>query len=78
MFLFRYVLQVPVCDVYDLDNKTKIRPEATKPYVHIYKWRLQQEHAMKAQNGGKGMTDEQVKKWVSHRHCWLGVAERDD
>ena len=78
MFLFRYVLQVPVCDVYDLDNKTKIRPEASKPYVPIYKWRLQQEHAMKAQNGGKGMTDEQVKKWVSHRHCWLGVAERDD
>ena len=61
MFLFRYALQVSARDAHDPDN-TKIRPEAANPYVHIYKWRLQQEHAMKAQNGGKGMTDEQVKK----------------
>lgn len=27
----------------------------------IYKWRLQQEHNMKSKNGGKGMTDDQVK-----------------
>lgn len=30
--------------------------------MHIYKWRLQQEHEMKAKKGGQGMTDEQVKK----------------
>ncbi|KAI0258862.1 hypothetical protein BC834DRAFT_909346 [Gloeopeniophorella convolvens] len=34
------------------------------PYVHIYKWRLEQEHAMKAKNGGKGMTDEQVESFI--------------
>lgn len=27
----------------------------------IYKWRLHQEHEMKAKNGGQGMSDEQVK-----------------
>ncbi|VDB95937.1 unnamed protein product [Peniophora sp. CBMAI 1063] len=47
-----------------IDVFIQIRPEASKPYVHIYKWRLQQEHAMKAQNGGKGMTDEQVKRFI--------------
>ena len=36
----------------------------THPYVHIYKWRLQQEHNMKAKNGGKGMTDAQVEAYV--------------
>ncbi|KAF5393363.1 hypothetical protein D9757_000523 [Collybiopsis confluens] len=30
----------------------------------IYKWRLQQEHYMKARNGGRGMTDEAVKLFV--------------
>ena len=64
MFSFKYAQQVPVSDVHDLNNKIKIRPEAANPYVHIYKWRLQQEHAMKAQNGGKGMTDDQVKKYA--------------
>ena len=40
----------------------QIAPPIESPYVHIYKWRLEQEHAMKATTGGKGMTDEQVKK----------------
>ncbi|KAG8877694.1 hypothetical protein FRB97_003185 [Tulasnella sp. 331] len=31
------------------------------PYAPIYKWRLQQEHHMKSLNGGRGMTDDQVK-----------------
>jgi len=33
-------------------------------YDNIYVWRTQQEHAMKAGNGGKGMTDEQVVAFV--------------
>ncbi|WVQ70262.1 uncharacterized protein L199_008488 [Kwoniella botswanensis] len=33
-------------------------------YDYVFKWRLQQEHQMKANNGGKGMTDEQVHKFV--------------
>ncbi|KAL0955758.1 hypothetical protein HGRIS_001973 [Hohenbuehelia grisea] len=33
-------------------------------YAVIYKWRLQQEHAMKATNGGRGMSDESVKSFV--------------
>ncbi|WVR05042.1 hypothetical protein IAU60_002054 [Kwoniella sp. DSM 27419] len=33
-------------------------------YDYVFEWRLEQEHAMKAKNGGKGMTDEQVHKFV--------------
>ncbi|WVQ71408.1 hypothetical protein IAR50_000944 [Cryptococcus sp. DSM 104548] len=33
-------------------------------YDYVFQWRLQQEHAMKAQNGGKGMSDDQVEKFV--------------
>ncbi|KAG8989635.1 hypothetical protein FRB90_002149 [Tulasnella sp. 427] len=34
------------------------------PIALTYKWRLQQEHDMKAKNGGRGMTDEQVKAFI--------------
>ncbi|WWC61287.1 uncharacterized protein I303_103868 [Kwoniella dejecticola CBS 10117] len=33
-------------------------------YDYVFTWRLQQEHAMKSANGGKGMTDDQVQKFV--------------
>ncbi|WVR06142.1 hypothetical protein IAU60_003172 [Kwoniella sp. DSM 27419] len=33
-------------------------------YQDVFKWRLQQEHAMKKANGGRGMTDEQVDGFV--------------
>lgn len=33
-------------------------------YEHVFRWRLQQEHHMKEKNGGKGMSDEQVHKFV--------------
>ncbi|KAI8973961.1 P-loop containing nucleoside triphosphate hydrolase protein [Trametes punicea] len=46
------------------DAFIQIKPPEEHPYTYIYKWRLQQEHNMKAQNGGKGMTDEQVEKFV--------------
>jgi pantothenate kinase-related protein Tda10 len=35
-----------------------------KSYDYVYKWRLQQEHHMKAGNGGRGMTDEEVERFV--------------
>ncbi|KIY69474.1 P-loop containing nucleoside triphosphate hydrolase protein [Cylindrobasidium torrendii FP15055 ss-10] len=38
--------------------------DATSPYSVIYKWRLEQEHAMKLQNGGLGMSDDAVKLFV--------------
>ncbi|KAK0195736.1 P-loop containing nucleoside triphosphate hydrolase protein [Armillaria mellea] len=34
------------------------------PYSVIYQWRLEQEHYMKASNGGKGMSDDTVKLFV--------------
>ncbi|KAJ7287232.1 P-loop containing nucleoside triphosphate hydrolase protein [Mycena rebaudengoi] len=34
------------------------------PLSVIYKWRLEQEHNMKARNGGKGMSDSGVKAFV--------------
>ncbi|EPQ55098.1 P-loop containing nucleoside triphosphate hydrolase protein [Gloeophyllum trabeum ATCC 11539] len=37
---------------------------AVSPHSLIYKWRLEQEHNMKAKNGGKGMSDEAVKAFV--------------
>ena len=43
------------------DAFLQIRPTDLQ---HVYTWRLQQEHAMKAANGGQGMTDEQVKACV--------------
>ncbi|OCF44702.1 actin cross-linking [Kwoniella heveanensis CBS 569] len=33
-------------------------------YDYVFTWRLEQEHHMKAKNGGKGMTDQQVHKFV--------------
>ncbi|WVQ98469.1 hypothetical protein IAU59_005595 [Kwoniella sp. CBS 9459] len=33
-------------------------------YDYVFAWRLEQEHNMKAKNGGNGMTDEQVHKFV--------------
>ncbi|EIW69512.1 hypothetical protein TREMEDRAFT_17516, partial [Tremella mesenterica DSM 1558] len=33
-------------------------------YRNVFKWRLEQERNMKVRNGGKGMTDEQVEKFV--------------
>ncbi|KZT43216.1 P-loop containing nucleoside triphosphate hydrolase protein [Sistotremastrum suecicum HHB10207 ss-3] len=47
------------------DAFIQIKPPDSHPYSHIYKWRLEQEHNMKANNGGRGMTDEQVKLFVS-------------
>ncbi|KAF9243149.1 hypothetical protein BU15DRAFT_86551 [Melanogaster broomeanus] len=47
-----------------LDAFIQIKGPSTSPYAIIYQWRLQQEHNMKANNGGRGMTDEQVKTFV--------------
>ncbi|ODN89162.1 actin cross-linking [Cryptococcus wingfieldii CBS 7118] len=33
-------------------------------YDYVFQWRLEQEHGMKAQNGGKGMGDEEVREFV--------------
>jgi len=33
-------------------------------YHVVYKWRLEQEHSMKAHNGGRGMSDASVKSFV--------------
>ena len=43
-----------------IHSAAQIKPPDEHPYTHIYKWRLQQEHHMKARNGGIGMADEQV------------------
>ncbi|KAF8229026.1 P-loop containing nucleoside triphosphate hydrolase protein [Tricholoma matsutake] len=39
-------------------------------YSIIYRWRLEQEHSMKASNGGRGMSDEAVKLSL---YTWLCV-----
>lgn len=38
----------------------QLAPSDTSSYDLVYKWRLEQEHCMKARNGGKGMADDQV------------------
>lgn len=43
------------------DAFVQIAPSDGHPYSYIYKWRLQQEHHMMSKNGGRGMSDEQVK-----------------
>ncbi|KAF8316121.1 hypothetical protein DL93DRAFT_2135297 [Clavulina sp. PMI_390] len=42
----------------------QLAPPPSTPYSLIYQWRLEQEHSMKAKNGGRGMTDEQVKSFI--------------
>ncbi|KAI0669676.1 P-loop containing nucleoside triphosphate hydrolase protein [Trametes maxima] len=46
------------------DSFIQIKPPDEHPYAYIHKWRLQQEHHMKARNGGQGMSDEQVEVFV--------------
>ncbi|KAF8583823.1 P-loop containing nucleoside triphosphate hydrolase protein [Ramaria rubella] len=46
------------------DVFVQIQPPAHAPYEYIYTWRLQQEHYMKAINGGIGMSDEQIQSFV--------------
>lgn len=47
-----------------LDAFIQIKGPSSAQLSIIYKWRLQQEHNMKSKNGGKGMTDDQVKTFV--------------
>lgn len=47
-----------------LDAFIQIKGPSSAQLSIIYQWRLQQEHNMKAKNGGKGMTDDQVKTFV--------------
>ena len=44
-----------------LDCFVQLKPESMG---YVWKWRLQQEHSMKAKNGGVGMTDEEVKDFI--------------
>ncbi|KAI9455646.1 P-loop containing nucleoside triphosphate hydrolase protein [Russula earlei] len=61
-------------DLFDIC--VQISPQPMNPFVPIYKWRLEQEHEMKAKNDGQGMTDEQVKMFVDRYipgyHFFLG------
>jgi pantothenate kinase-related protein Tda10 len=45
-------------------------------YEHVFTWRLQQEHAMKTANGGRGMTDDEVdrfvKRYMPAYELWAG------
>ncbi|KAH7106548.1 P-loop containing nucleoside triphosphate hydrolase protein [Auriculariales sp. MPI-PUGE-AT-0066] len=42
----------------------QIAPDPPGKYDLVYKWRLEQEHWMKSTNGGRGMSDDQVIKFV--------------
>ncbi|KAL1678232.1 P-loop containing nucleoside triphosphate hydrolase protein [Schizophyllum commune] len=55
---------VKLWEFFDVFVQLVPAPTEASPYAVIYKWRLEQEHNMKAKNGGKGMTDEAVKKFV--------------
>ncbi|KAK4689936.1 coronin-7, partial [Tremellales sp. Uapishka_1] len=49
---------------------------------NVFQWRLEQEHSMKAKNGGKGMTDEAVNEFVERYmpgyELFTGTMDRDD
>ena len=45
-----------------LDCFVQLKPESMS---YVWKWRLQQEHNMKAKNGGIGMTDDEVKAFIA-------------
>ncbi|GAA5862373.1 hypothetical protein JCM8547_007619 [Rhodosporidiobolus lusitaniae] len=46
----------------EVDVAVQIKPEKMG---YVWEWRLEQEHNMKAKNGGIGMTDEQVKNFIA-------------
>ncbi|PPQ98393.1 hypothetical protein CVT24_004072 [Panaeolus cyanescens] len=51
------------------DVYISLRPDSSSTsddslYSVVYKWRLEQEHKMKLSNGGRGMTDTEVKLFV--------------
>ncbi|KAJ6495768.1 P-loop containing nucleoside triphosphate hydrolase protein [Mycena vitilis] len=46
------------------DTFVQLQPSGSSPLSVIYKWRLEQEHYMKARNGGQGMSDAGVKAFV--------------
>lgn len=49
-------------------SSSSTQADSTKPDAaaleNVFQWRLEAEHAMKATNGGKGMTDQQVRTFV--------------
>ncbi|KAJ6589815.1 P-loop containing nucleoside triphosphate hydrolase protein [Mycena vulgaris] len=56
---------IPLWDLFDIF--VQLQPSHSpdqSPFSIIYKWRLEQEHYMKAHNGGKGMSDAGVKAFV--------------
>ncbi|KAG6857198.1 hypothetical protein H0H87_008264 [Tephrocybe sp. NHM501043] len=57
---------VELWSFFDIFVQIKPAPVLEYPskYSIVYKWRLQQEHTMKATNGGRGMSDEGVKAFV--------------
>ncbi|KAG6920190.1 hypothetical protein DXG01_004959 [Tephrocybe rancida] len=57
---------VQLWSYFDTFIQIKPAPVLEFPSKHsiVYKWRLQQEHNMKAANGGRGMSDEAVKAFV--------------
>jgi D-glycerate 3-kinase len=42
----------------------QIKPVPSSQYLFVYKWRLEQEHHMKSKNGGKGMSDAEVRRFL--------------
>ncbi|KAJ7125082.1 P-loop containing nucleoside triphosphate hydrolase protein [Mycena epipterygia] len=56
---------IPLWDFFDIFVQLQPSPAPEQsPLSVIYKWRLEQEHYMKARNGGKGMSDAGVKAFV--------------
>jgi pantothenate kinase-related protein Tda10 len=47
---------------FPFNSLIQIEPE---DYDLVFRWRLEQEHAMKAANGGRGMTDTEVAAFVA-------------
>ncbi|KAF9047401.1 P-loop containing nucleoside triphosphate hydrolase protein [Panaeolus papilionaceus] len=69
-------------DVYISVSTLRPNPLITdgSPYSVIYKWRLEQEHNMKLTNGGRGMTDSEVKLFVDRYipgYIFFGDLDRD-
>jgi pantothenate kinase-related protein Tda10 len=71
-----YFLSQPLASLQQLNDNLSTFAETVYPYFstmisvvpesyqYVFEWRLQQERMMKAGNGGKGMTDEEVKRFV--------------
>lgn len=64
-YLDGFIQLVPSSSHHSTSKQSSSNPISTRDLSQVFTWRTQAERAMKASNGGRGMTDEQVIDFVA-------------